>query len=417
MSIEYRPISAEEFPAFAQADKVAFGASTNEQDLAAEALALEFDRTVAAFECARIVGTTATLSLDLTLPGGRIVPAGGLTWTGVLPTYRRRGLVRTMIARQLDLSHERGEPVNILQASESTIYGRFGYGTATYELGFSLETAHAAFRPEAPAESAGARFEVVDDTAAFPVLSSVFQSFRLRIPGTVGRSEALWRSYLADPEHHRDGAGGMFHVLHRDASGNPDGYVSYRMRENWERGVAKGELFVQELMAGTPAAHAVLWRYCLDMDLVAAVKTAHAPVDEPLRWLLRDPRRLGMDRLNDGLWVRILDVPAALGARSYCEAGGGPGDALVLEVFDTFRPTTAGRYLLDAGPDGAECSRTTRSGDVALDISDLGATYLGAVGFSTLVRAGRVRELTEGAATRADALFRTERAPWCSTHF
>lgn len=425
MSIEYRPITTEQFPAFAETDRVAFGLALNEVDLASERRALEFDRTVAAFDGGRVVGTTAVLSLDLTLPGGRILPAGGLTWTSVLPTHRRRGVLRAMIARQLDSSQEKGEPVNVLLASESTIYERFGYGAATYEIGFSVETSHGAFREGAPSGSpadADPRFEVVPAEEAREILGATFSTLREEIPGSVGRPRGLWDSYLADPEHHRDGASGMYHVLHRDGAGRPDGYVSYRIKTDWGTGIPQSTLLVQELVAPSPEAHAALWRYCLDMDLVATVATAHSPVDEPLRWLLRDPRRLRLDRLNDGLWVRILDVPAALSARSYqaCALGGDTADAeaeMVFAVRDAFRPATAGLYLMEAGPQGAACSRTTRPADLALDISDLGAAYLGAVTFASLARAGRVQELTDGAAARADTLFRTERAPWCSTHF
>ncbi len=417
MSFEYRSVTAEEFPTFARTDAAAFGVHHNEDELAAESAALEFDRTLAAFEGGRIVGTTAVLSLDLTLPGGASIPASGLTWTGVLPTHRRRGLLTEMIRRQQRSSVDRGEPLSILLASESTIYGRFGYGIATNELGFSVSTAHSGFRADSADLGEAGRCELLEPENEARVLPDIFDRLRNSFPGAVGRTEGLWHAYLADPEHHREGASGMFHTVHRAADGTPDGYVSYRIKSDWDEGVPQGTLTVQELLAPTPAAHAALWRYCLDMDLIATVRTAHAPVDETLRWVLRDPRHLRVDRLNDGLWVRILDVPAVLAARAYGSGRPHSDDALVFEVADSFHPDTAGRYLLEAGAGGAACVRTTRAADVALDISDLGAIYLGAVDFSTLVRARRVHESTDGAATRADALFRTDRAPWCSTHF
>ena len=219
-------------------------------------------------------------------------------------------------------------------------------------------------------------------------------------------------------------------MVHRGDDGSADGYVSYRVKSDWVGGIPDSTLIVHDVLAPGPEVYAALWRYCLDVDLVATVSTVWAPVDEPLRWLLADPRRLRVNRLNDGLWLRILDVPAALAAREYGGGHGGGrgesgdgaqgragGDALVLDIADAFRPATAGRYLLEAGPDGAACCRTMRPADLALDISELGAAYLGGVGFRTLVRARRAQELTEGAAARADDLFRTDRAPWCSTHF
>ena len=417
MSIEYRPIGEDEFLSFAEAASRAFGTTMSAQDLEAERHALEFDRTFAAFEDGRIVGTTATLSLDITLPGGRALPAGGLTWTAVLPTHRRRGLLRDMITAQLLGSAERGEPLSILQASESTIYGRFGYGTATYELGFSVATAHAGYRQDVGRVSGHGSFESLGAGEAAEILPALFQSLRLTIPGAVGRTAGLWRSYLADPEHEREGAGELFHLVHRDDDGIPDGYVSYRIKSDWDGGLPDGTLIVQELVARDPDTYAALWRFCLDMDLVSTVSTAKAPVDERLRWLLSDPRRLRVDRLNDGLWLRILDVPTALSARGYGRPRNGAGDALVLEVVDSFGQGAAGRYLLEVQPEGAACSHTSRPADLTLDVSELAAVYLGAVDFSSLVWARRIQESREGAAARADDLFRTERAPWCSTHF
>ncbi|HZK49320.1 MAG TPA: hypothetical protein VFD74_06955, partial [Thermoleophilia bacterium] len=192
-------------------------------------------------------------------------------------------------------------------------------------------------------------------------------------PGAVGRTPGLWSTYLADPEHEREGASALFHVVHRGDDGSADGYVSYRVKSDWVGGIPDSTLIVHDVLAPGPEVYAALWRYCLDVDLVATVSTVWAPVDEPLRWLLADPRRLRVNRLNDGLWLRILDVPAALAAREYGGGHGGGrgesgdgaqgragGDALVLDIADAFRPATAGRYLLEAGPDGAACCRTMR---------------------------------------------------------
>lgn len=413
MTVEYRPITPEEFPDFARADMLAFGADMRAEDIELEGEALEFDRTVAALDDGRFVGGTAVLSLDLGLPGDRTVPAGGLTWTGVIPTHRRQGILSAMMARQLEESRERGEPVSILQASESTIYGRFGYGAATYSLGFSVSTSHAAFRATAPRTQG--RFEALDKAAARETLQPVFERFRHARPGSVGRSAGLWKTYLGDPEHHREGAGSYFHAVHRDAAGEIDGYVTYRVTNDRSGDIPQNTLTVRELMARDPQAHAALWRYCLDMDLVATVATSDSPVDEPLRWLLADTRRLRVTQINDALYLRILDIATALAARAYHLA---PRDAaLVFHIEDGFRPDLGGDYLLEAGPHGAECGRTTRAGDLSLDIADLGEAYLGGVSFATLAWSGRVIEHTAGAAARADTLFRTERAPWCSTEF
>ncbi len=165
-------------------------------------------------------------------------------------------------------------------------------------------------------------------------------------------------------------------------------------------------------MALTPGAAAGLWRYCLDLDLIGAVQLAGRPVDEPLRWLLADPRRLRTAKVTDGLWVRLLDLPAALAARRYAAPG-----AVVVEVTDRLRPANDGRFLLEGGPDGADCRPTGREPDLLCDVADLGAAYLGGVKLASLARAGRVLEQAPGALARADAMFATDPAPWCTTGF
>jgi predicted acetyltransferase len=417
MSMTTRSIDVEEFDAFARADAVAFGFTMSDSDREAEKTAIEFDRTLAAFDGNSVVGTTATLTLDLTLPGGAVIPAGGLTWTSVLPTHRRRGVLTALMRGQLGLCREREEPVSILQASEATIYGRFGYGAATHELGFTIETRASSYRPEA-AQLLEGDFRVLHAPEAQPALADAFGRLRSEVPGSVGRSDRLWRAYLSDPEHHRDGASGMFHVVHRDSKGTIDGYVSYRMREDWSGGIPHGSLIVKDLIAPNATAHAALWRYCLDMDLVAHVETECTPEDEPLRWLLESPRHMRFRHVNDGLWLRILDVPAALSHRGYgVGSHAAVEDELVFEIADEFLGRAADRYLLEVGAEGAACSATTRPADLSLEVSELGALYLGAADFTSLVRARRVKELKPGAARRADDLFRPARAPWCSTHF
>jgi predicted acetyltransferase len=205
-------------------------------------------------------------------------------------------------------------------------------------------------------------------------------------------------------------------VSYVSAFGSVDGASHYRIKPSWDQGVPAHTLEVSELLAASPAAYSELWRYLLSVDLVHTIRVVRRPVDEPIRWLLADPRRLRLSRLTDDLWVRLLDVEAALVARGYRSH-----DRLSFDVADGFRPEVAGRYQLEAGPEGAECRRIPAEpgthADLSLDISDLGSTYLGGVSFSTLARAGRVIEETPGALARADLLFATDRAPYCGTPF
>jgi predicted acetyltransferase len=208
----------------------------------------------------------------------------------------------------------------------------------------------------------------------------------------------------------REGASEMFHVVCRD--GEDAGFVSYRLKENWDDNIAQYNLRVSQLIAGSPAVRAALWRYCLEVDLVATLRFENLPVQEPVRWVLRDPRRLRTRTVSDWLWVRLVDVARALEARRYRVA-----DRLVLDVVDAFLPENEGRYELDAGPDGARCRRTNAAPDLHLSVAELGSLYLGGVSVASLAAAGRIQESSAGAVARADLVFGSDDPPWCSTDF
>jgi predicted acetyltransferase len=202
----------------------------------------------------------------------------------------------------------------------------------------------------------------------------------------------------------------MVHVVAGGAE--PAGYASYRLRNlDWDAaGLANGVLEIHDLIADGPVARAALWRFCLNVDLVSTVRALSCPLEEPLRWMLAEPRRLRTTRLSDWLWVRLVDVAAALAGRRYTTPG-----SIVFEVVDGFADQ-GGRYALEGGPEGADCRPTTADADLVLSAADLGAAYLGGVGFETLRRAGRV-EATAGAAARADAMFAIQPGPYCATEF
>ncbi len=377
---------------------------------------MEFDRSLVARDSDlgnRIVATAAAYSLELTLPGGTMIPAGGVTWVGVLPTHRRRGLLTSLMRRQLDDIAARGEALAVLTASESSIYGRFGYGMASFAASFEIARRHADFTERAQSIGATGRVNLIEHEEALDILPGVYERVRAEQPGAVSRSPQYWQGYLRDPYEIDEGFGPRFYVTYVSAAGTLDGAAFYRIMNSWHHGIASNILSVNELLAVTPVAYAAMWRYLLSVDLVETIRTARRPVDEPLRWLLSDPRRLRCTRLGDDLWVRILDIPAALSARSYRTE-----DRIIFEVTDAFRPQSSGRYLLEAGTDGSTCRSDTRTeADLALDMTDLAAVYLGNASFSALARAGRVVELTPGALTRADLLFSTDRAPYCGTPF
>jgi predicted acetyltransferase len=217
---------------------------------------------------------------------------------------------------------------------------------------------------------------------------------------------------LRDRERWRDGGSARFVVAHVAPDGAVDGYVAYRMRTAWPGNIPDFGLAVDEVVALSPAARAALWRYILDVDLVGKVSAWNLPSDEPLRWLLADPRALRVTGVTDMLWLRLVDVAAALGARRYAASG-----RLVVEVEDTFCPANTGRHVLEGGPDGAEARSARTSSDLAVRVGDLASAFLGGVRFSSLARAGRVVEHTAGAVATADAMFSSDPAPHCTTDF
>jgi predicted acetyltransferase len=400
VDLEPRTITAEEYGPFSTCFQAAFGIQPTEADLELWRKAVDLDRTLALFDREEVVGTADSYRFELTLPGGATLPVAGVTRVAVRTTHRRRGLLTALMRAQLDQAHGRGESVAILTASEGAIYGRFGYGLATLQASVELSTAHSAFGR--PVQHRG-RFTLVDGETARKVAPAVHDRARRRQPGDIERQDWYWDVHFADPHWAREGASGLFHLLHEGPGGEADGYAAYRWKDNWRRGNPSNEVAVVDAVADTPAGEAELWRYLLDIDLAAKVSAWHRPADDPLRWLLADARRLETTSVRDDIWVRLLDLPVALGARSYGAEG-----RVVLDVADAFCPWNHGPWVLEAGPDGAGRARRGAPGeqaDVRLGVGELGAMFLGGVRPSSLARAGRVEELTTGALARADALF------------
>ncbi|MGI8808334.1 MAG: GNAT family N-acetyltransferase [Acidimicrobiales bacterium] len=407
-----RASTAADVPALVTADWAAFGNQAADDVIEAARGYLEIDRTFVAVAGDRVVASGGALSLELTVPGPATVPAAGITFIGVIPTHRRQGILTGLMARLADDARSRGEPVAALLASESSIYRRFGYGVAVSAAMVEIERPYARLRR--PVDVTG-RVRMLDRAEYAVVLPPVHDRYRRRQPGEVSRPAGWWARRLLDREADRDGASGRFAVVWEGPGQVPEGYVTYRVRHNWDGGLPGHTLTVEDLVATTAEARAGLWQYCFGVDLVGLVKAGNVALDDPLRWMLDDPRRLRVTAVNDRLWVGLLDVEAALGARTY-----GSDACLVLEVGDgsVSGAGVAGRYRLTGGGGGpAECHRTDDLPALALDAADLAAAYLGGVGFSTLARAGLVAELVAGALSRADSLFAAAPGPASSTGF
>jgi predicted acetyltransferase len=382
----------------------------NESDLLAQevfneawdAETTEFERSV--FEPERttfaispdgdIAGQVGAFTRDLTVPGGS-VPAGHVTMVGVRATHRRRGLLRRMINEQLADIRGRGEPVAVLWASEGRIYQRFGYGLAASRLSLEID---AEVTVNQPAPAGQSRLRTVKVADAPDVLAKIYDQVRLARPGYSNRTDAWWRYVLQDQESRRQGATPLRVTVHEGASG-VDGYVLWRVKNEWDQYGPKGQVEVRELVAGNPLAYHALARFVLDVDLTRRVRYIFAAVDEPLYQMVNEPRRL-LAKLFDALWVRITDVPAALSARRYVA----PID-VTIEVTDPILTENAGVWRLTGDPESATCTRTDAPPQLQLDISALGAAYLGGATLTQLAATGRVVELVPGTLARASVAF------------
>ena len=409
MDIDIRPITPDEGDQFSGVMAAAFGETFTEEELADHDRWFEYERSIGAFDGDRLVGTGGADSMDLTLPGLTTIAIGGLTAISVLPTHRRRGILRSMIAYHFEETEGRGEMVSGLGASESIIYGRFGYGLATSFADYEIDPRRAQFlRPVA----AAGRVRLLEPEETAKIVPPLYDRYRRGQPGELSRPQVWWDVYARDPEWSRQGASRHYDVVYESGPGRVDGWVSYQIESRWHNGLAANIVKVRMLVGLTVEAEAALWRYLLDLDLAGTIKLIDRPVDDPIRWRLADPRRLRVTEVGDQLWVRLLDLPGALAARRYAVT-----DALVLEVSDALRPRNQGRFRLEGGPDGATCEPTTDEPDLALDVADVGAAYLGGASLASLARAERVAERTAGALLRADRMFAAAPPPICTTHF
>ncbi|MFL5929591.1 MAG: GNAT family N-acetyltransferase [Gaiellaceae bacterium] len=403
MGIDVRPCSSlEELRDALNVIGHYFGHENAPEDVERFAQWIEVERVHVAFDDARVVGGAGAFGFGMSVPGGASIPTAGVSVVGVLPTHRRRGVLRSLMQEQLAAAQARGELAALLWASEGTIYGRFGYGLASRVGSFSLPHERTAFAVPFEARAAVRLVELEEAARTFPPL---FEEVRAQRPGMFERTQAWWetRRLFDDPARRR---AGPKHRALLELDGEPAGYAIYNVKQDWRGGSTNGVVTIVEAVAPTPAATRELWRWLLDFDWTSEFKADLLPIDHELFLLLADPRRLEF-AIGDGVWVRLIDVGAALSARTYHDG------EIVLDVEDAFLPENAGRWrVTDAGG-----VRTDDPADLLLDVTALGSVYLGGFTFADLVRGSRACELTPGAATRADALFRTDVEPWCPEIF
>jgi predicted acetyltransferase len=407
MAITTRPITEDEVPAFREQISTGFGEDLSEQDRNSDRFLTLFplDRTVAAFDGDTIVGTLGAFAFEVTVPGGATIPMSGTTIVTVRSTHRRRGLLTAMMRDHLDDAAARGEALVGLWASEAPIYGRFGFGMATSRD--VVEATDNALRISAAVEGV-VRF--IDPDHAHDVIPPIFDEVRKSRPGMLSRSEEWWKLRIFyDPEHWRDGNSAKRFVVY-EADGTAEGYAIYTQKSDWGEFLPNGQVRVKEIVSTTDRAHSALWDHIASIDLFPRVRFWNSPVDDPLWWKLVDPRRVERKR-TDALWLRILDVPAALGARAYETDG-----SIRIGVDDRFRPSTSGSYELTVIDGVGKCAAVEGSADVELGIDVLGALYLGGSNAVSMAAAGLIAGAQERI-TELHRLFHTDVAPWCDDVF
>ncbi|MGP3923055.1 GNAT family N-acetyltransferase [Streptomyces sp. 8N616] len=364
----------------------------------------EVERSIGAWDGDRPVGTAGAFSFRLSVPGGALVPAAGVTMVSVAATHRRRGVLSAMMRRQLDDVRAWGEPLAILTASEPEIYGRFGYGIATGLMHAEVDTSRV--RLAVPPGTDDVRLRMADPAAVLHACEAVYAASVGLRPGMLVRIPGWERHALLDPPSERAGASPLQCVV-AEAGGEVAGYARYAVEPEWDAAGPKGAVLLRDICAPDPAAYAALWRFLFDLDLTSTVKVRNRPVDDPLLHMVSDPRRCRIG-FRDSLHVRLVDVGAALQARAYAA----PVD-VVFEVQDSFCPWNEGRWRLTAdAKGGADCRRTDDPADLALSVRELGAAYLGGTTLAALAGAGRVRELRGGALREASLAFASDVAPW-----
>jgi predicted acetyltransferase len=402
----FRAIVPDELDDFFATLSVAFSDPRPDPDeVETDKKVVELERTFAAFDDDRIVGCAGVYTQRMVVPGGARVPTAGVTMVGVVPTHRRRGILRELMVMMLDQAAERGEPMASLFASQGAIYGRFGFGHAAHHLELDIALDHLTW---AKGTEPSGRVTLHTRDEALPVMRRIYERAIEYRPAALEVDDTwmdvgFWESKKDDER--------VFYAIHEDDAKTPDAFAMYGIKHEWPRGLPSSEVKVRRFVATTPDSYIGMWRYLCSIDLMARVKVDLRPVDEPLQWLVEEPRAL-RPLLEDALFLRPVDVAAAWSVRGYAGSG-----SLVVQVDDAFRPDAAGTFLLEVDDGAGTCARTDREPDLRCSANAVGSTYVGGVTWTTLAGANRVHEATPGSLARADALFRSDMAPWPAFYF
>ncbi|WP_046499077.1 GNAT family N-acetyltransferase [Streptomyces odonnellii] len=413
MSLEVRTVTASEYPDWHRALNTGFLRPPVSQDdvIAARLARSDLERTRGAFDNGRCVATFRSFAQELTVVGGATLPADAVTNVTVSPTHRRRGLLGRMMAADLTAAKERGDAVATLISAEYPIYGRYGFGPAASTAEWEIDVARTGLDPRWSGPVDGGRIDLADVDDVRKLGPELHERFRQRQPGAVGRDEHWWGLNTGEVPNGEPWTE-PFYAVYRSAAGEVEGLAEYTADDMWgDSKQPKNTASVRKLIAVSPRAERALWQFLCSVDWITKVRTGFRAPDDLLPLFLPDPRAARIVTQADFLWVRILDAVRALEARTYAVPG-----TVVLDIHDRAE-LAAGRFRLDASPDGATCVPTTESPDLVLDVRELGALYLGDESVLRLVALGSVSEERPGAAAVAERLFRTPRRPWCPDVF
>ena len=396
MGLIIRNILPEDYKMFRTASSLGFGLNWDAEKL--EPPMPDLDRAIAAYDDSNIVGTAHAFTTKMNIPGG-ILNCAAVDYVAVLPTHRRRGTLTKLMKEQLADIYERGETIAALHTSESLIYGRFGYGIGTYDENWEIDTRHSDYKRSIDYDGS---FEFENPSLVKESMPSIYETSMRNRPGSILPTSDRWERMAVDTKVSNGNLQQYFHVKYLSL-GKHKGYVRYS--------IAKDVVTVVELMASNLQAHAALWRFCFDIDLIWKVKASRRPTDDPLLFMLTDPRRLTRN-VKDSLWIRLIDVQKALESRSYNVTG-----TLVFKINDAFCSWNDEVFELEIQSGGVHCSVSKKSPDLVVDVSDFASTYLGTIGFSKLKNSGRLEEHTQGSVKLADQMFNSELSPWCPYSF
>tara|TARA_B100001245_G_scaffold202815_1_gene163369 strand:- start:3504 stop:4697 length:1194 start_codon:yes stop_codon:yes gene_type:complete len=392
MSIELKTSTWDDFPLVKIINARGENGYRTQADFDAHQLVFTPERSIMAFDGKHMVGNALSYEMDMYIPGG-LSKIAAVASVSVQATHRRKGINRAIMKYQLEDIYSRGEPLAVLQASESIIYGRYGYGLASFESNLEIEKTRSAYAVE---HASTGQTYFVEESEAREIFPQIYSKATENRNGMVTRKENWWEFRFREPGL-KGGDPKSWFVKYQE-NGQDDGYLRYTINGT--------ELNVIELIASSHEAYSSLWRICLDMDLIDVIKAEHRPADDELKWMLADPRRL-VEHSSDRYWVRLVDVRTALSQRSYSLDG-----SLILKIQDDFLPWNKQVVELSSESGKSSCTISNKTPDIILTAGDLGAVYLGGINFSTLLSANRIEEVTEGSVVRANLMFSASRKPW-----